>query len=519
MNAGHDDLDSELQRLIRGCPEPERLSDERRQAIWQVMAARLEQTSAGGRKGQATASPAESPPASHPSMADEVIRPIQQVEIAPGIESRKSRFMHSRALKWAIPVAAAAAILLAVGVWPRGDTRSGKPQPGRVYAFSEFPALVRSAQTFHVHGMQTMGTGDGKYVELPIELWHSASGAYRSWRISTHKGRVDFSYVVCDGTHQMIVNDASKSVSFERITPFQTRILFLTGMQNLLFGNRFLRLDDFARKGTEVIDGRACEIWESEGGDSRGYRKCWFDPSAGVLARAETWEKDSGTGHLRRTFLLDKVERNIDAPPGIFDTTPPADYQLANTKETAPLAKLVYAQHSGPSLERTVYIGFVLPDGSTVLPWSVREVGKDEPQDSLFEGLVAGGEFPKLPIEIYALTSKIGPEQVTCTGRHLTWTRKDGQCIEWGLYVPDRHLPNITWRGLLTRQNPPDRALKKEEMSATMHSTIEVTASDFDELVLGAMAELSDSGAAPAGITYEGVTRLAQQIRASLGSQ
>ena len=56
-------------------------------------------------------------------------------------------------------------------------------------------------------------------------------------------------------------------------------------------------------------------------------------------------------------------------------------------------------------------------------------------------------------------------------------------------------------------------------MSATMHSTIEVTAGDFDELVLGAMAELSDSGAAPAGITYEGVTRLAQQIRASLGSR
>jgi len=53
----------------------------------------------------------------------------------------------------------------------------------------------------------------------------------------------------------MIVDHASKSVSFERATPFQTRILFLTGMQNLLFGNRFVRLDDFARTGTEVIDG------------------------------------------------------------------------------------------------------------------------------------------------------------------------------------------------------------------------------------------------------------------------
>src|SRR5512140_1646500 len=85
MNDGHDHLDSELQRLIRGCPEPERLSDERRQAIWQVMAARLEQA--------------------------------QQVEIAPGIESRKSRFTHSRALRWLIPLAAAAGVILAVGLW------------------------------------------------------------------------------------------------------------------------------------------------------------------------------------------------------------------------------------------------------------------------------------------------------------------------------------------------------------------------------------------------------------------
>ena len=448
MNDGLDHLDSELQRLIRGCPEPERLSDERRQAIWQVMAARLERTSVPGQESQTTACLAESPPATQPSMADEMMRRIQQVEIAPGIKSRSYRLTHSRALRWAIPVAVAAGVVLVVGLWPGGHTRSGKPQSGRVYAFSEVPALVRSAQTFHVHGMQTMDTGDGKYVELPIELWHSASGAYRSWRIRTHEGRVDFNDLVCDGTHQMVVDHASNSVSFERVTPFQTRILFLTSMQNLLFGNRFMRLDDFARTGTEVIDGRVCEIWESGGGDSRDYRKCWFDPSTGVLARAEKWEKDSGTGQLRRTFLLDKVERNIEPPPGIFDTTPPADYKLANTKETAPLAKLAYAQHSGPPLERTVYIGFVLPDGSTILPWSVREVGKDEPQDSLFEGLVAGGDFPKLPIEIYALSSKTGTEQVTCSGRHLTWTRKDGQCIEWGLYVPDEapaqgHLPGL----------------------------------------------------------------------------
>jgi len=100
------------------------------------------------------------------------------------------------------------------------------------------------------------------------------------------------------------------------------------------------------------------------------------------------------------------------------------------------------------------------------------------------KGFVAGGEFPSCPRDLcFDLADR--SQTVTCTGRHLTWTRKDGQCIEWGLYVPDRHLPKVIWRGLLTRQNPPDRALKEEETSATMHSTIEVTAGDFDELVLG----------------------------------
>jgi hypothetical protein len=41
------------------------------------------------------------------------------------------------------------------------------------------------------------------------------------------------------------------------------------------------------------------------------------------------------------------------------------------------------------------------------------------------------------------------------------------------------------------------------------------TKEDFDRLVLGAMAKVSDNGGIPEHVTYENVLRLAEQLRAS----
>jgi hypothetical protein len=471
MNDRHDNLDSELQRLIRGCPEPERLSDKRRQAIWQVMAARVEQTSFSG---------------------------------------RRYRLTRSRALRWVIPVATAAGVLLVIGLWP------GKPQLGRVYAFSEVPALIRSAQTFHIHGVRRW-IMSGKLVDLPIDSWNTAGGAYRTIGTHVHENGVDLPDVVCDGKYQMEIDHVNKSVSFTRVTPLRTRIIFLAEMQNHLFGN-LSRGDGLARTGMETIDGRTCEVWQREETwpcDVVAARssKYWFDPSTGVLVRAERWAKDTYSGQFRQCFLLDKIERNIEPPAGIFDTTPPADYKLTNTKETAPLESFSHATYTGKTLETVVHAGFILPDGSVVLPWSVRELGKDEPQDSLFAGLVAGGELPKLPLEVYGLKPQ-GETKLTYRGRHLAWTRKDGRCFEWALYVPDKDLLDpISFFTLLTRPNPADRDLKGNSSPSYPPCAIEVTASDFDELVLGSMAELSDNGMRPENISLGSVLQLAHSIR------
>lgn len=484
MNDGQDHLDPELQRLIRGCPEPEGLSGERRRAVWQVMAAQLERNST-------------------PKTAD-----------------KKYRLMHSRTLRWAIPVAVAAGVLLVVGLWPGGQNRNDTPQPGRVYAFSEVPALVRSAQTFHIHGVQRWIVA-GAVVDLPIDTWHSGSGAYRSVGTHVRGNGVDLADIVCDGQYQMKIDHVSKSASFKRVTPLQTRIVFLAEMQNMLFGN-LARREGLARTGMETIDGRTCEVWQRDEAFppdnvvTARSNKYWFDPSTGVLVRAEVWAKDRYSGQFRQCFLLDKMERNIELPAGIFDTTPPADYKPANTKETAPLDSFSHATYTGKTLETVVHAGFVLPDGSVVMPWSVRELDKDEPQDGLFADLVAGGELPKLPVEVYGLKPQ-GETKLTYLGRHLAWTKKDGRYFEWALYVPNKDLPDpISFFTLLARPNPADRELEGNDSPDYPPCAIAVTTDDFDELVLGAMAELSDNGLRPEQISLQSVLQLADSIRRAL---
>lgn len=140
------------------------------------------------------------------------------------------------------------------------------------------------------------------------------------------------------------------------------------------------------------------------------------------------------------------------------------------------------------------------------------------PQDHLSANLTPGGDFPKTPVEVYALKAT-NAQGVTYTGRHLAWTKRDGECIEWGLYVPDGPPPaGILGFNLLTRMNPSSPPDVKTSISINVQAPVRIEAGNFDDLVTAAMAELNDGGAAPADVSFKSVTQLAQQIRASLGN-
>ena len=135
----------------------------------------------------------------------------------------------------------------------------------------------------------------------------------------------------------------------------------------------------------------------------------------------------------------------------------------------------------------------------------------------------AGDPLPELTFVPYALHPNFSVyrkinEAVTYVSRHLTHTRKGNVHFEWSIYVPDSEppesgfYPRLAYSALI-RRNPDDG--KTRRMGLTPDVTIN-SAEEFNWLVLGAMAELSDDGKAPAGITYESVLQLAKQIKKTL---
>jgi len=155
--------------------------------------------------------------------------------------------------------------------------------------------------------------------------------------------------------YQMEIDHVNKSASFKRVTPLQTRIVFLAEMQNMLFGNLA------RREGLARLAWRRSTAGPAKSGSAR--RLAPGGRNHGSLQQVLVRPLDRGSGEsrsvgeaydsgqLHQCFLVDKVERDIELPAGIFDTTPPTDYTLANTKETAPLDSFSHTTYTGPTLE------------------------------------------------------------------------------------------------------------------------------------------------------------------------
>jgi hypothetical protein len=548
---------------------------------------------------------------------------------------RRYRIMQWRNLKWLVPVAAAAAIVLAVGLWPSG--KNGKSRTG--YAFGDVPGLLGKARYLHIQGTRTLhmgtsGTGKAateKKTQIPINDWFDLSAGARrstttSYRFRTanssvlssmknpgpqqivvmpaDEGQMSTVETVCDGQYEMRLDPQEKTATFTRLSPLLQRLAVAqagtTALQQLFDDPS--RLGGFSLTGTETLDGITYEVWQNEAPmpdkNLSKLTRCWFSPQTGNVARVQQLMKMPFTkGEYVETMLVDNIERDTVPPPGTFDTVPPPGYTATNSKETAPVRTLkttgpIGGTDSGTTVTMSMraeaktttptdrptlvgapfvraYPAFLLPDGSVILGTSAREMSNGTfftvrsgpltpqqaaelprqlerqrnvmfmrsgeangpslpsfvqsqaplaPQDDLFANLTPGGELPKTPVQVYGLRPT-NAQGVTYTGRHLAWTKKDGECIEWALYVPDAPPPaSIQGFNLLTRMNPSEPAGATASFSMAVQAPVRIDAGNYDDLVAAAMAELNDSGTAPPDMSFDAVTRLAQQIRASLGN-
>jgi len=219
---------------------------------------------------------------------------------------------------------------------------------------------------------------------------------------------------------------------------------------------------------------------------------------------------------------FDTIERDVVLPPAIFETMPPSEYTLANTKESAEIPELQYEGGAGADgLSYRGHISFELSNHSIILGWSSMDKITQSSQADLFADLEPGGPLPKLPVEVYGLKQIVGDEEVIYAGRHLAYTRRADQFYEWSVYVPEQIVPSracSSYYRILHRFNVADREVRAT-MILNVSQPVAIDADDFDTFVRGAMAELSDGGLAPEDVTYEKVMEIIRETRTALGSE
>jgi hypothetical protein len=394
------------------------------------------------------------------------------------------------------------------------------------YGISDLPELLLSARTLHVRAWsyfpEDISPGQVQR-RVALESWFDLeNGLSRTMSAGYNNVPEDTSLwlleTIFDGQYKMVINHSEECVTFQRISPLVQKLHLHQDMRvfiNQILGNPE-RLDRFTKVGEEVIDGAQYDIWQGEvkfplfGEVLR--IKSWISPTTGGLERVFVWLNE------RDSYEVETVERNVDISADVFATETPEGYKLLTTKENADIAELQFGSTCYQNtLSVSTHISFTMPDGSVVMAWHSADQECDVSQADLFRGLEAGGPLPKLPIEIYVLRTVGTGECIDYNGRHLSYTRKGGKFYEWSIYVSAQDpMVRSDFLGYypVPRFNPPQD--KVTFSLGLQHDFLIEDQQDFNTLVLGAMAELSDDGTVPENVTYDEVLQVAQEIRESL---
>lgn len=432
-----------------------------------------------------------------------------------------------------IKLAAAAVIIIVVAVSIFFLDKSTTP----AYGITDLPGLFHQAKVIHIQGLQYFGshrmTDGEKIPPVQIDNWldlENGRSRYTGTGLSMDKNgvRVTISEVISDGQYQMCLNHTEKNVTFFKTSEFQ-RMLNAFRISKMIRGQIFgdiEQLQNFEQTTSEQIDGIVYDVWRGEMtsalAEHANRLKFWISPATGQLGRIQMFSKGKDD-QWDLGYDYSDIDYNVEIPDGIFSMEIPEDYTLINTKETAIALELgggggVGYSDTLYSLKANTMIGFIMSDDSIIAGWYSVDNNSEVPQEDFFTGLEFGGALPALPVEIYGLKPAVKDSDITYTGYHLAYTRKEDKIIEWSLYVPDGTPPiNIDKFGchVLYQFNLDPEPKWRLGLSVDCGLLIE-NADDFDKWVLGGMAELSDDGMAPEDITYERVLQLAQNIRKSL---
>jgi hypothetical protein len=405
--------------------------------------------------------------------------------------------------------------------------------PGKashLYAMSDVINTLRTADVIHAKGWtwQPLIVPPGQErTRCPVETWidrRNARERRKSSSYSTDGKSVNVSLTesVNDGKFVMEVNHAEETVEYTRLSQFRRQLQLHQSLDQMLeqwFGER--EKLGFTNTGRVELGGKEFDLWRGElpvdEGPIRVRVEQWVAPGTKEIAALKYWvQSPASPGEWTLVLDIPTIERNVPIPPGTFDTTAPRDYTLKNTKETAIVPELQLGGGVGlGSVHITQHIEFAMADGSVLVGWRSWDDKDKGSQKKLFAPLEFGGTVPRLPIEVNALKPNRQGAAGTLIGYHLVHTEKDGRFCEWSLYVPNEpglNRPEAMGYDVVHRFN--QRVPGSAKLNVTNCVRIRDKA-DFDALVLGAMAELSDEARPPSGLTYDRIMELSRQKKAS----
>lgn len=403
------------------------------------------------------------------------------------------------------------------------------------YAITNIPQLLRQARTVHIKGWiikPVPGMEVEQMPKYPLNFWFDLQNErvrYTQTGSITKDGKTTITELetILNGQFMMNLDHTNKTVSYTRISPFLKVFMVrqnLDGLLNQLFksGKAF---GNFEKTGHEDIDGVIYEVWQGEydvpvPGAPRVKMRVSFDPHTGNIAAMKAWGKIND-GDWLPALDITAIRRNIDLPEQLFSTTPPAGYTMQNTKETAKEISGIMSigNFNYNNLIIRLQISFTLSDGSILLCWSGTDSRQKDSQQALFENLQPGSALPQLPVVVQKLESLMGKEPIIYTGRHLAFTQRDGQFFEWSLYVPKTPPSETPLAYKIIHKINDSNAKEKSNPRAIISAIVTIDSQkDFESLVLGAMAQLSDNNQLP-DLTYQNVLNLTNKIRQNFNKQ
>ena len=389
----------------------------------------------------------------------------------------------------------------------------------------------------HIQGWRLgRPSSSGEPVKLLYEEWIDLENDryYFDIPIQHADGTIGNLLHICDGQYAMIEGGYTP-----RGEPFHPTVEFRRadpGAKNwaaMLKPYEQLNLKEgFKMVGREVIRGESYDMWQGEydshlGTVHRVRLQAWISPDTGNVGRTRSLRKEDDQWVTKNERTL--IELNVPLPEDIIVTEPRPGFEITTPKEeaTVPVRRrfdiYYHTEFNYAPLRYWVEPLFVLKGGSLLACWQGVDNMESRDQSKYFEGLQTGGDLPKLPVEVFALSPQPNVRDVMFVGFHLAHTMKETELgrrwYEWSLFIPDKEPPEpdaVLHYGVHTRLNVErtDSIGNAWRQPAVDNPQTIDTEADFEVKVLKAMADRSDDGSVPEHMTYENVMRIAEQLQA-----